>query len=367
MKEILDYKSLETLVNEVFWITVPGRQNVSFKGNLKDDLGIDSLDLLDLASEFHFRFDMLSGSTDAYLLQYNTAELWMEQIYMAANDPKKRFGFFSSGSIGKPKHIWHSKQMLLKERDFWLELTNAKGILCLAPVRHIYGFIWGLLIGSKLKRAQFLKINHWHELAERANTNDLIIGHPSAWQQIRTPFPHQLAISSTAPIEKNLTNRLQKEGVKGMNIYGSTETAAIGWQNWNEDYFQLLPYWSKHKKGVTHSGENFEIPDDLHWINEQQFEIIGRKDAVIQIGGQNVSLTEVRNQLKEIIGVKEVWVKSFYNNLGLRIYSYFQLKPEINKDQFERDLPAILQKLPTIMKPRKWDISHSPFNKLKQS
>lgn len=364
MEEILDFSRLEILVNEVFWRTIPSSTDVPFKGDLRDDLGIDSLDALDLASEFHFRFDMLSGDKEAYLLQYKTAELWMEQIFIAANDPTKRFGFFSSGSVGKPKQIWHSKQMLLEERDFWLEFTRAKGVICLAPVRHIYGFIWGLLIGSKLKRAQFLKISQWHELAESADASDLIIGHPSAWQQIRPPFPHRLALSSTAPIEKEVTDQLQKEGVKGMNVYGSTETGAVAWQAWGEDYFQLLPYWKRNKKGLTRSNLDYEIPDELEWINEQQFQIIGRKDEVIQIGGQNVSLVEVRNQLKKISGVKEVWVKPFYGNVGLRLYSYFQLKPGIEKDEFEKNLPDAQKKLPTVMRPRKWDISHAPLNKL---
>ena len=103
MTEIIDYQRLKTLVEEIFWKTVPISRGLAFKGSLSDDLGMDSLEAFDLAAEFHFRFDMMSGGSERYLLQYKSADQWMEQIYEAANDPNSRLGFFSSGSRGAPK------------------------------------------------------------------------------------------------------------------------------------------------------------------------------------------------------------------------------------------------------------------------
>jgi 4-coumarate--CoA ligase (photoactive yellow protein activation family) len=363
MTDILDRKRLEVLVNEIFWHTNPSYQETPFEGDLKEDLRLDSIAALDLAAEFHFRFDMLSGDKDAYLFQYTSAKDWMNQIYRAANDPKRRFGFFSSGSSGTPKQIYHMKSDLLEERDYWLQRTKAKGVICLVPTRHIYGFIWSLLMGSKLKRAIFLKTEEWNQLAELATDGDLIIGHPSSWQQVSTPFSHRLAISSTAPIDKSLTDSLSSKGVKGINVYGSTETGGIAWQSWRKELFELLPFWEKKDNHLSRKNQIVSIPDHLEWTTDRDFKIMGRKDEVVQIGGENVSLQMAKESLLEIPGVKEVWVKPFEAPWGTRLYAYFQLHPDEGKKPFEQKLKHHIHSLPASFKPRKWDIGYTPFSK----
>ncbi len=363
MAEILDLERLEVLINEVFWKCIPRQQHIPFKGDLVLDLGLDSLEILDLAAEFHFRFDMLSGDKDAYLLQYKHTKDWLTQIHKAANDPNKRFGFFSSGTSGTPKEVWHSKNTLIEERDFWLTYTQAEGLLCLVPVRHIYGFIWGLLLGSKLKQAKFLNQNEWHKIRETATDKDLIIGHPTAWQYISPPFPHLLAVSSTAPIEKALTDRLRHQNIKGMNIYGSTETAGIAYQKWKNNHFELLPYWKKDGDKIVRHSQIHTIPDHLSWTNQREFRVIGRKDKMIQIGGENVSIAQVQKRLKEVPGIREVWVKPYEDHWGTRLYSYFQLEQGILQKEFEEQLQSYLKTIPSVFKPRKWDVGYSSFSK----
>lgn len=366
MAEILDHKRLEVLIDEVFWHSIPSCKGIPFKGDLVANLGLDSLDILDLAAEFHFRFDMLSGTKESYLLQYKTAEEWMAQIHHAANDSKRRFGFFSSGSLGKPKQVWHQKHHLIEERDFWLAFTQANGVVCLSPVRHIYGFIWGLLLGTKLNQAHYLDMHEWHKVAEYASETDLIVAHPTAWQQLSPPFYHCMGISSTAPIERSVTDQLLKQQVRGMNIYGSTETGAIAWQYWEDDEFHLLPYWKRHKEGLTRGKQYFEIPDQLKWINVQEFKILGRKDEVIQIGGQNLSLVEAKQELQKIPGVKAVWVKPYEDHWGTRLYCYFQLLEEQNQADFIAKLPQQFKSMTPKCKPRKWEVGYWPYDKFEQ-
>ncbi|NRB60171.1 MAG: AMP-binding protein [Winogradskyella sp.] len=364
MNEILDLERLKVLINEIFWETVPSCRNIPFEGDLRKHLNIDSLDALDLASEFHFRFDMLSESKEQYLLQYDTAEDWLNQIYISANNPEKRFGFFSSGSTGQPTQVWHDKQQLIEERDFWLQITKAKGVICLVPVRHIYGFIWGLMLGTKLERSKFLNMKDWHKTSEYSNDDDLIIGHPTAWKHINLTFSHKYAVSSTAPIGKSLIEELKLDNIKGLNIYGSTETGAIGYQYWDNDYFKLLPYWQTESDKLTRDNFTFEIPDHIEWLSSSTFQLNGRKDKLIQIGGENVSLIEVEANLKKISGVKNVWVKPYHSHWGIRLFSYFQLQPEQKINTFEDKLIEHLKSLPSKLKPRKWEFSYDPFDKL---
>jgi len=363
MTEIIDRSRLEVLVHEIFWHTVPTCRGMPFKGHMVDTLGVDSLDAMDLASEFHFRFDMLSGSEADYLLQYKRAEDWLAHIYSAANDPEKRFGFLSSGSTGEPKQVYHSKVRLLQERDFWLDFTEAKGLLCLVPVRHIYGFIWGLLLGSHMKRALFLDSDQWHRIAALSTPTDLIIGHPAAWQHIDAPFPHLYAINSAARMASSRQQQLLAQEVNGLNIYGSSETAAMAWQYWGSNHFELLPYWQKQADTLIRDKEVFEIPDHLNWYNERQFDVLGRRDALVQIGGENVSLDYVRERLKLLHGVEDVWVKPYNGPWGVRLYSYFQLKPKQSLSQFKKELPKYLRLLPPTIKPRQWECGYTAFNK----
>jgi acyl-coenzyme A synthetase/AMP-(fatty) acid ligase len=45
----------------------------------------------------------------------------------------------------------------------------------------------------------------------------------------------------------------------------------------------------------------YEIPDRLHWHDERHIEPLGRRDAVVQVGGENVDLEALRRRIVETV------------------------------------------------------------------
>ena len=254
----------------------------------------------------------------------------------------------------------------MKERDFWIDYTEAKGVISLVPTRHIYGFIWGILIGTSLKNTRFLSSDEWHKLKDIATDKDLIVGFPGAWQQLQPTnyFAHKFLINSSAPLDSYVSNSFVNKGFNGMNVYGTSETGGIGWQQWQSQFYQLLPHWKRKEQQLIRNNEAFDIPDKLVWSDDVFFELNGRIDDIIQIGGENVSTEQVAEDLEKLPGVKKVWIKPQDTSLGTRLFSYFQLESKQEQAIFEATLPSYLNELPSKSRPRNWEIGFEPYNKL---
>ncbi|MFP4152719.1 MAG: AMP-binding protein, partial [Alkalispirochaeta sp.] len=148
-----------------------------------------------------------------------------------------------------------------------------------------------------------------------------------------------------------------------IEVYGSSETAGIGWRDHcaalpaaTTPGFTLFPYWSRagaseedsrlHRSGVsreipasdetgvthgptppdepgsagastTHdatappdellrtnpdgSTSRLPLPDRVEWIDDRTIIPVGRRDAVVQVGGENVDLEELRSKIRDIL------------------------------------------------------------------
>ncbi|MEL6132433.1 MAG: AMP-binding protein [Bacteroidota bacterium] len=307
------------------------------KGDLKDDLGLDSLEVFELAAYFHSVFHLMSGPISQYLLQYRRAEEWLDAIEEGANDWNRPMTFFTSGSTGTPKGCNHDKKYLMQEIEAWNHLLQPKGTFwrAVSPL-HMYGFIFSVLlpyhIGSGVLDIRRVHIKQIHSLAKET---DWVIGFPlffQSWIRAGVQFPQKLhAISSTAPLPPILDHQMTDSGLKVMEIYGSSETGGVGYRVSPEKDFCLLPHWVRAEGEIVRYHPQrkplyYPLSDQVAW-EDRRFTVLGRKDHAVQVGGINVFPDQIARQIEKLEGVGKCWVRKMRSGEGERLKCWIVPEP----------------------------------------
>ncbi|MEM7656541.1 MAG: AMP-binding protein [Bacteroidota bacterium] len=306
----------------------PNLRRGEFRGNWKDDWGVDSLEILELAAFFHGQFQMLQPGTTHYLLYDPLAESWFHKIQQAANDPAIPMLFQTSGSTGTPKSCFHAKADLTQEVDYLAtQFPLANRIWSVVQAHHIYGFLFTVLLPTKLscpvQDAQALPIPDL-----RMSPGDLLIGHPSwwqAWAQMNLPWQTGWrGVNSTGPLSPDTRTYFQGQAGEMLEVYGSSETGGIGIRNVQEEAYTLFPFLQRENEQlirISSAGDKHELPlmDQLNWQSARHFQLAGRKDQAVQVGGINVFPLQIAARLQTIPGIKQAWVRKMNPQEGTRL------------------------------------------------
>tara|TARA_R110001592_G_scaffold17518_2_gene73728 strand:- start:20378 stop:21547 length:1170 start_codon:yes stop_codon:yes gene_type:complete len=382
MAKLISQEALERLWKEKLMRLAPRLKYQ--KGDLlalhfKDDLNLDSVEILDLYSSFMDLFALqLKADKQTYLYQYQTAKACIAAI-LKHTVRAEYLHFKSSGSSGKPEGHLHSVNTLIAERDFWSELwQDSQAIYYCTNGMHIYGFIMAFLVPSKLKiPTRYFSPLDWITVVQDMPENSLIIAFPEALEHIPIglKFPqNSRLISSTAPLRPALQNRILEDGLELYKVYGSTETAGIAYAKNESPVYQLLPFWSAAKMTITNrlNGKEEKFPDHIYWQSERKFTLGTRVDEVIQIAGHNVSFPEISQKIQTAFPqlIKEVWLRKMNLEEGRRLKAWLQMEDitrlkEENKAEIYQWIEA---HLPPEARPKHLTFSASkalnPFGKL---
>ncbi|MEO0468075.1 MAG: AMP-binding protein [Bacteroidota bacterium] len=319
------------------------------KGDLKADLGLDSLDIFELAGHFHSVFHLIDPSTQYYLLQYRRAEEWIDCIWQAANEWDRPISFFTSGSTGVPEICPHHKTNLIEEISCWVDILHVQGdIWSFVSPQHIYGFLFSILLAEHHDlHCIDARETGLPGLLSNAKKGDWVIGFPDLYRQWeRQEIPHELhLISSSAPLKKELATHWTDQGCTIYSIYGCSEVGGIGYRRAPQSFFQLLPYWT-HKGGhLIRSGENgahlFSPKDHLFWQAADRFVLGERKDQAVQVGGINVFPKQIAERMAALPSVQACWVRKMHPSEGVRLKCWVIPNPNVP----EADWPVLRQEL----------------------
>lgn len=277
------------------------------------DYGFSSLDMLSLASRFASCLGMDRTGLADLLLARRSAEGWLNVAQRSLGIDDKELAFYSSGSTGNPTASKHALRLLQREAaSFQNLLPPTSRVVCLVPYHHIYGFIWGILLPEALG-APSIRINPAVTLpsswCSSLQENDLIVATPELWSMIaalRPVLPSRfVGVSSTSPLAPATAESVNTlyPGASLIEVYGSSETAGIAWRQKPVDPFHLLPYWALQQqtdvwtlKDREHGTEHV-LNDRLHAHDNNSFDVLGRRDDVVQIGGHNIDLTRLAQRL----------------------------------------------------------------------
>jgi 4-coumarate--CoA ligase (photoactive yellow protein activation family) len=358
----LSYASLESYVRSQLcricprFGTDPRLPAQGIQGHWKDDWGLDSLELMELAGFFHGQFQLFNGPVTGYLLQYDRVEEWVYQLELAVQNPDLPFLFHTSGSTGQPKPCFHSKASVWQELAF-LQETFAPLSRCwsLVPDHHIYGFLFSVALpdqlGASRADARSLPLP---ALLSQIQAGDLVIGHPlwwKQWAQLGISWPAGWrGVNSTGPLDAETKAYFRQQPGTLWEVYGSTETGGIALRTQQQEHFQLFPHWRREAAGLARwlpENENWQpnpIMDQLSWKGESSFVLTGRTDQAVQVGGINVFPMQIAQRLAVLPGVQQAWVRLMQPQEGQRLKAWIQPEDGVGEAHLRSQLLAWIER-----------------------
>lgn len=320
--------------------------------DLKNDIGLDSIEMMQLAAYANNFFDLFSIKEPPYLLSYTKMPDWVDLIYEARKRSDENLKFHTSGTSGNTKIIEHSISFLKREISFLTDLfKSSRQIVTLIPSYSIYGFLFTIGLPAYLRVPVIYpsQIN-WHQLIP----GTLIVATPFQWQLLVNDLPDNLSdiygITAAAPMHQELFTQIRSKNIHLTEIYGSTETAGVGYRHNNQDPFTLLPYW--HLNALAGDIEledkdnhhRYHLMDHINLYDNQTFTVAGRKDQQIKIAGHLVNLAYLKNIIEALPAIKRCTLsaKAEHNETTIQANIMLQMDTEELRLQIKREIRDLL-------------------------
>ena len=294
------------------------------------DAEIDSLDRLSLSAAVA---EMLP---DAGLDAPTSARFgaWCDAVALCPVRPPRSVTFRSSGSTGTPRRTTHCLDQLEREAAALAWLVGPRQrVLSAIPAHHAYGFIHSVLLPRHLLASpstpNVVELRGFavSQVAPLLRSGDLVLGHPMFWSAVLQgtagPVPADVVgITSSAPCPAETASGLRTIGLaRLLQVYGSAETAGIGWRDDPADAYTLLPGWTCESSGLHRDGQPVPAPDRLAWEGAR-FRVLGRHDGAVQVGGVNVSPEQVSAILARHPAVAAIAVRAMRPDEGVRLKAF---------------------------------------------
>ena len=291
----------------------------------EDGLGFDSLALIDLVGVLTAYFGLDESGVEDYMIVRPRIGDWAEIVarHFELVGTDAVITFSTSGSMGAPKQVQHMRAHLEDEVRVVLETVLAEKqhrgrILSGVAPRHVYGFIWGVLLPARGGMVA-LDVNRVAPsgVIRMARSGDVILGTPFTWEhlaRVGRAFPRDVVgITSGAPSSPSTWEHSDRLGLSRMvEVYGSTETAGVGVRTSGSEPFRLLPTLRRQGDGIERiaaPGTRPEVQDKLDWQSPEDFYVLGRLDDVVQVAGTNVSPRHVCTVIRECPGISDAVVR----------------------------------------------------------
>lgn len=276
---------------------------------------------------------------------------------------------FTGGSTGTPR-IWSkSPRNLLMESANLAEffgIGQEDVILASVPANHIYGLLYSVLLplvsGACVSARTPVYPNEIIHGAVNIGATVLVSipAHYRAMQpaplasgRIHTAF----SSAGVLPEQDDLAFH-RSTGIAITEIYGSTETGGIAYRRRCAGITDLQPF---AYVDVKIEGERLRVRSDFLSAELEKdqagyfstadrvapahppgFEILGRTDGIVKVGGKRVDLTAVRQAILALSGVKDAHVFSIPVKSGRENEIIAVLTGRIAGDQVIRELKSVL-------------------------
>jgi len=247
----------------------------------------------------------------------------------------RRLTFTTSGSTGEAKPCAQAWEDVAQELDALAGLfAGRRRVVGLVPRHHIYGFLFGVLLPRWLDVPFCDGRAGGGVAAWRAG--DLVVGFPLRWELLARAGARIASgvhgVTSTGPIDPEVVRRLRRQGLERMvEVYGSSETGGVGWRENPAAPYRPLPHWTLRAGGAelerapaagAGPARAVTAPDHLEATAGGGFRVRGRRDAVVQVAGVNVSPGRVRAVLAAHPGVRDCAVRLMAPHEGARLKAF---------------------------------------------
>jgi hypothetical protein len=255
---------------------------------------------------------------------------------IADNDPQDdldpasiedaRVVMFTSGSTGKPepcaRKLSFFRQGANADAECMMEgLGTGVGIVATVPPYHMFGFELSVMVplfkgGTVCSGRPFYP----QDIAAALNAIEpprILVSTPVHLRVLKESgikMPSVARVfSATAPLPAPLAGDIEDMlGADLREIFGTTETGAIGWRNTaREESFHLLHGMELMQQddmslvSAPHISPPFVLPDRLALTGDGDFRIAGRSNDIVNIAGKRMSLAGLNAILAGIGGVMD--------------------------------------------------------------
>lgn len=310
--------------------------------DLAADLGADSLDLMGAATSLAGLLGFTRAGMEDALLAQTTLAGWIDTSRASLARDDAVLTFRTSGSSGAPRRCAHPLAGLWREvEELARLLPGRRRILSAVPAHHIYGFLFTVLLPQAALVPMpmptplpvlDLRGSSPATLAAQLAPGALVVAHPDFWNQVAAlgpRFPEGVTgVSSGAPCADAAARTLAGAGLRLLQVYGSSETAGVGWRDEAGQPYRLFPYWRRGaaqdriERDIGGGAESFPLQDRLEWIDDAHFVPNGRIDAAVQVGGTNVHPAYVAEVLALHPGVRACAVRPMRPDEGARLKAF---------------------------------------------
>lgn len=310
--------------------------------DLYRDLGMDSLQRMELAAHLNEFFGLFETSADNYLLASTRLDHWTNCILRARTEIDDTLTFRTSGTTGQAAPVRHSLISLLAEARYLVQLIpRPDQVVSLVAASHIYGFIYTILLPALWERPLRLRAD---VTVADISANTLIIGTPFTWELLYQSLGQGTLVScqgitSTASMSPGLFNQLNQADVFLTEIYGSSDTGGIAYRYHYEDPFTLFPYvtlLAGEPPSIVRSdtGVSYYVPDRLERVTDRSIRLLGRFDESISMAGVNVYLPHIRRIIEACPLVADCDVYAKAESGSPELYSAIRLRThtELTRD-----------------------------------
>ncbi|AWN16207.1 4-coumarate--CoA ligase [Salinisphaera sp. LB1] len=317
-------------------------------------LALDSLERMGVAAALSEVFTL----DDVAFAPETTATVaeWADRI---AAQRIQRLTVHTSGSTGVPQSHSHATADLLEEaHEFAHRFAETQRVIALVPATHLYGLVWTALLPAVL---DVPVVDGTVPGMPAPRAGDLVVGVPDHWAalaRLRQQWPdHVTGISSGGPLANALGEAVLATGLARLvDVYGSSETSAIGLREIPGIEYTLLPRWrlAPHAPStlIDRAGRTTRLPDQIRPSGARQIELMGRRDHAVQVGGVNVYPDRIAAVLTECDGVAEAAVRLGDNG---RLKAF--IVPVDDQDQADlehRLRPFVASRLPPAERPTRF-------------
>jgi long-chain acyl-CoA synthetase len=322
-------------------------------GEDEASLGCDSLEILWLSAAVNEMFHLHEAGLELELLRTKTFGGWLDAIEAAWASGVTTLTFATSGTTGPPKRCVHGFSMLNTEMSYLAsQFASRRRVVACVPAHHLYGFLFGAMLPDRLGIAVDSGLQPSMGLVSGLmNEGDLVVAVPEIWQWLDRSVKQWPAgvegVVSGGPSDREVLGSLMGSGLSGMTeVYGSSETAGIAVRRWPEPRYRLMPQWSLQDRDlpgaalVHSSGLKAALMDRICWSSDGTFELAGRLDGAVQVGGVNVYPDRIAARLREYPGIQTAEVNLQHAEPGGRLEATIGLQRTVTEEQIQPALEA---------------------------
>ncbi|HMF44387.1 MAG TPA: AMP-binding protein [Polyangia bacterium] len=238
---------------------------------------------------------------------------------------------YTSGSTGAHLRCPKTAAQLLGEAELLVrlwELGPGTRVLATVPPHHLYGLLFGVMVpfmgGGALVRSTPLHAETIAAQTKRYQTN-VLVSVPAHLRAVGTLAagvlpPLTRIFSSGAPLDGATAAAVAAAArIPVIEVLGSSETGGIAWRQGHDEGWQPFPGVSvdADEDGTMRLRSPFAATEANGWYRgadriraraDGRFELVGRADGIVKIGGSRVALAEVERALRDIPGVADAAV-----------------------------------------------------------